>query len=315
MSTQDKLEELKTLAEALKSEVASGKDLPKDDAKDKDAESDEGKTENDIELDDAEKMDKTKSKEVKTESQERIPMDLGTLFEGQELSEEFKATATDLFESAVATRVGEHLTKLEEEYNTRLSEETAELKESLAEKVDGYLGYMVEQWMEKNELAINRGIKTDILESFVSGLKGVFESHYIDVPDEKFDLVEASQTRIEELESRLDEEVEKSVHLSQTLKEIHKQVMIDEAVEDMVATDAEKFRSLAEELNYSEDNFDKKLAVIKESYFSAPAREKSKPLVEEFMTDEPVLEMNEETKVVDSTMARYLNAIERSSTY
>jgi hypothetical protein len=244
-------------------------------------------------------------------------VDLGNLFEGQELSEEFKTTAIEIFESAVKMRVEQELedkiASLQEEFNEYSLKESTELKESLVEKIDGYLGYMVEQWMEKNELAITRGIKTEILESFVSGLKGVFESHYIDVPDEKYDLVEAAQTESAELEKRLDEQVAKNVELVQSLKGIARQIAIDEACADLVATDAEKFKQLAEELTYNESTFEAKLNTIKESYFSTKKSIKQKELTEEFMTDMPVDELNEDVKKIDPDMARYLTAFTRTA--
>ena len=259
---------------------------------------------------------KVADSKIKTESEE-THMDLGNLFEGQELSEEFKANATELFEAAVALRVEQEVAaltaELQEGFEQKALEESTELKESLVDKVDGYLDYMVEQWMEKNELAINRGIKTEILESFVSGMKEVFESHYIDVPDEKYDLVEAAQTEVQDLEARLDEAVAKTVELTGTLKEISRQIMIDEAVEGLVETDAEKFRALAEELTYSDEGFDRKLAMIKESYFSKSTKPSVVPLVEEFMTDTPVAELNEVAPKIDPVMAQYLTAIERST--
>jgi len=262
-----------------------------------------------------------KAKDVK--ESEELKVDLGKLFEGQDLSEEFKTTAAELFEAAVSMRVEQELEvkvaallatneELQEGFKAAALEESVALKESLVDKVDGYLDFMVEQWMEKNELAINRGIKTEILESFVSGMKTVFESHYIDVPDEKYDLVEAAQAEVAELEARLDEEVAKTVELVSTLKEINRQIMIDEAVEGLVETDAEKFRALAEELSYVEEGFDKKLAVIKESYFSASAKPEVTTLVEVFMTDGPVETLEESTKI-SPDMARYLTAIERST--
>jgi hypothetical protein len=333
-TVEDKLAQLAELAENLKEQEALALEEAKKCDTEDEQEGSEGKSE--IETDDKEDSDEKpdfidadkdgdkeedmvkalKDKKQVKESEE-THMDLGNLFEGQELSEEFKANATELFEAAVALRVEQEVAaltaELQEGFEQKALEESTELKESLVDKVDGYLDYMVEQWMEKNELAINRGIKTEILESFVSGMKEVFESHYIDVPDEKYDLVEAAQTEVQELEARLDEAVAKTVELTGTLKEISRQIMIDEAVEGLVETDAEKFRALAEELTYSDEGFDRKLAMIKESYFSKSTKPSAVPLVEEFMTDTPVTELNEVAPKIDPVMAQYLTAIERST--
>jgi hypothetical protein len=251
-----------------------------------------------------------------TKESEDLKIDLGNLFEGEELSEEFKAKATAVFESAVALRVKQELAELQEGFEQQIVTESVELKESLVDKVDGYLDYMVEQWMEKNELAINRGIKTEILESFVTGMKGLFESHYIDVPDEKYDLVEAKQEEVQTLEQRLDEQTEVIISLQQQIKEINRQIQIDEACRDMADTDAERFRQLAEELTFTDsDEFQGKLSAIVESYFQAtPVKSaKAKVLAEEFMTDEPVETLNESSEAaIDPTMAKYLRAIEKS---
>jgi hypothetical protein len=334
-TVEDKLIELAQLAEELKSqenatleEGAPAKEdraaekeedaaIPKAAASkseivpDKEEDEDKDSEKNQAEIKKAEGAIAKTVKESETEK-----LDIGALFEGQELSEEFKSTAKELFEAVIKQRVESEVAEksavLDEEFEQRVALATADLKESLVDKVDGYLDFMVEQWMSKNELAINRGIKTEILESFVSGMKEVFESHYIDVPDEKYDLVEAAQTEVQALEARLDEEVAKSVELTRTLKEINRQIMIDEASEGMVETDAEKFRQLAEELTYVEEGFDKKLALIKESYFSNSSKVESKVVVEEFMTDLPVEVIVEETNKVDATMAKYLTAIERT---
>jgi hypothetical protein len=308
---EDKLEELsfKTLHSYAKK---SQRDIDKRGDEDDDGEFDDKKYAKNMKREQG-----INTAERKLAESEETKMDLGALFEGEEFTEEFKTTATEIFEATVKLRVEAEVAaltaELQESFEQKTLEESTELKESLVDKVDGYLDYMVEQWMNKNELAINRGIKTEILESFVSGMKDVFESHYIDVPDEKFDLVEAAQSEVAELEARLDEAVARNVELTGTLKEVNRQIMIDEAVEGMVETDSEKFRQLAEELTYSDEGFDRKLATIKESYFSKSAKPSSKQLVEEFMTDEPVAETLEEAVKIDPVMAQYLTAIERST--
>ena len=173
---------------------------------------------------------------------------------------------------------------------------------------------MVEQWMTKNELAINRGIKTEILESFVSGMKGLFESHYIDVPDEKYDLVEAKQEEVQTLEQRLDEQTAQIICLKQDIKDMDRKAHIDEACQALSDTDAERFRQLAEELSYSDSKeFRGKLNAVVESYFSANSSKSAKKvLAEEFMTDAPVEMLEESSASIDPLMAKYLKAIEKS---
>jgi hypothetical protein len=240
-------------------------------------------------------------------------VDLGDLFQGEELSEEFKQKATTVFEAAVAVRVKQELASLEEGFAQKTLDESTVLKESLVDKVDGYLGFMVEQWMQKNELALNRGIKTEILESFVTGMKGLFESHYIDVPDEKYDLVEATQAEVQALEQRLDEQTEKIVDMQQCIKDMTRSIQIDEACKDLADTDAEKFRQLAEELTFgSVEEYKGKLNSILESYFSYSGKTEGKVLQEEFMTDAPVEVLSEQAPVVDPTMAAYLRALEKT---
>jgi hypothetical protein len=325
MSVEDKLKELQALAEELNAkdaveviEEAKEEDEPKDSNSSSEIETDDSEdVDTEEEKENAKAAPKSNGdKEVKTES---TKIDLGALFDGEELSEEFKVKATAVFEAAVATRVKQEVDEatasLEASFAQKALTESTELKESLVDKVDGYLDFMVEQWMKDNELAINRGIKTEILESFVTGMKSVFESHYIDVPDEKYDLVEAAQQEAQKLEERLDEEVAKNVELNRTLKEMNRQTQIGEACEGMAATDKERFRQLAEELTYSEEEFGSKLQAIKESYFKAPVEEETKIIKEEFMTDTPVEVIQEETKAIDPSVAKYLTAIERSGKY
>ena len=319
MSIEQKLQELQALAEQLEEAKCMKKESEAEDEKEDEPEGEDGESdiENDDEAEGAESEEDEGKKPVpekaKVKSVKESKVDLGDLFAGQELSEEFKAKAAAVFEAAVSVRVQQEVAELQESFAQKQLNEAAELKESLVDKVDGYLDYMVEQWMEKNELAINRGVKTEILESFVSGMKSLFETHYIDVPDEKYDLVEQSQAEVQELEARLDEQAEQLVGMRQQIREMTRQRQIDEACVDLADTDAERFRQLAEELAFGGENeFRGKLQSILETYFqAAPAA--APVLKEEFMTDEPVQQIVEEVKpAVDPTMAAYLRAIEKS---
>lgn len=246
-------------------------------------------------------------KVVKTES-----IDLGALFTGTDLSEEFKAKAVTIFEAAVATRVNQEVEAMEDQLAQRALEESEELKEGLVEKVDGYLDYMIEQWMKNNEIALDRGVKAEIFESFVTKMRDVFVEHNINLPDEEFDLVESLQENTEALEQMLDEQVKQNIELTKTLKEIAKQVKIDEASEGMTDIDAEKFTLLAEELSYEDDeSFAKKLETIRENYVNVKVVKEEKQLTEDVTrnSNTPVQESVDTKPQVTADMSRYLRAL------
>ena len=185
-----------------------------------------------------------------------------------DLSEEFKQKAATIFETAIKAKVKEESQRLQGEYETKLKEDTETHKAELVEKVDSYLNYVVEEWMQENKIAIERGIKGEIAEDFIGGLKKLFEDHYIDVPDEKYNVLEDQASKIEDLEKKLNEEIEKNVELNKSNGEL-KRVEIAKAVsEDLTDVEKEKFNKLAEEVEYSnEEDFTAKVKTIKESYF------------------------------------------------
>ena len=233
-----------------------------------------------------------------------VSEDVAALTNGEELSEEFKTKAAVIFEAAVVNRVKQEVAKLEEEFDAQLVEQVEVIKEGLIEKVDGYLNYVVEQWMTDNELALESGMKSEILESFVSSLKGVFEQHYIEVPEEKYDVLGDLQEQVEATEAKLNEQLEANVGLSKEINEMKRVSAITEFAVGMVDTDAEKFKGLAEELAFeSTETFKEKLQTIKENYFG----KKQNAVVESVVSNEPV-SLNEE-KVVTGAMSHYLRAI------
>jgi len=194
--------------------------------------------------------------------------DVKALIGDENLTEEFKAKAATIFESAVKVRIAEAKEKMEADYAEKLKEETESSKAELVEKVDSYLNYVVEEWMKQNEIAIERGIKGEIAEDFISGLKKLFEDHYINVPDEKYDVLEDQASQIEELNKKLNEQIEKNVELSKTNGHLTKKDILDEVSSSLTDTQKEKFSKLAEEVEYSNaDEFKKKVSTIKESYF------------------------------------------------
>ena len=212
-----------------------------------------------------------KKKDMKEESEEDtidVSADVDALTKDEDLSEDFKAKATTIFEAALKSKVSEMKKKMNASYEEKLKEEVEAQKAELTEKVDSYLNYVVEEWMKENSIAIERGIKGEIAEDFISGLKKLFEDHYIDVPDEKYNVLEDQASKIEELEKKLNEQVEKNVELNKANGEMKRQDIIDEMSADLADTAKEKFNKLAEEVEYSnEKDFTTKVATIKESYF------------------------------------------------
>ena len=236
----------------------------------------------------AEEVEAEAEEVVEEEITVDVSEDVAALINGEELSEEFKTKAATIFEAAVISRVKVESKKIEESYAAKLEEAKQEIQEGLVEKVDGYLGLMVEQWMEQNELALESGMKSEVLESFVNGLKNVFEEHYIDIPEDKFDLVGDMESKIEDLEGKLNESVESSVELRKELAAIKRAAAVEESVKGLTDTEAEKFKGLAEELSYEDvDSFTTKLQTIRENYFG---NGKATTEVNSVVTDEPIVE-------------------------
>ena len=242
-----------------------------------------------------------------------VKEDVAALVDGEDLSEEFKEKAATIFEAAVMSRVKDEVTKLEEAYDDKLNEEMETFKEGLTEKIDGYLDYVVEQWLEQNEIALESGMKSEILENFVGGLKGLFEEHYIDIPEEKFDVVGSLEEQIEELSNKLDEQMASNVELRVQVNEHKVEKMLEQYSEGLAETDKEKFFNLVEELEFEGvETFEKKVKTIRESYFTTKTGE---PLNESVVSDEPVM-LDEEVKtskqsVNDPIMQQYLSTLDR----
>ena len=185
-----------------------------------------------------------------------------------DLSEEFKDKAATIFEAAVKTRIQEQTKILEAQYEEKLSAETETVKEAMVEKVDSYLNYVVEEWMKENELAVERGIRTEIAEDFITGLKDLFKEHYIDVPEEKYNVLDDLTNQNKKLEDKLNEQIAKNVDLSKEVSSSAKAKAINEVASDLADTEKEKFEKMAENVEYdSADKFREKLETIKESYF------------------------------------------------
>ena len=225
-----------------------------------------------------------------------------------DLSEEFKEKAATIFETAVKTRIQEQVKVLEAQYEKKLSEETETIKEAMTEKVDSYLNYVVEEWMKENELAVERGIRTEIAEDFITGLKSLFKEHYIDVPEEKYNVLDDLTNQTKDLEAKLNEQIEKNVNLTKEVSELNKREAIAEVSEDLTDTETEKFISMAENVEFdSAEKFKEKLETIKESYFpktkSEVAEENS---VDSVAANEPAVEASSDA------MAAYTAAISKN---
>ena len=240
-----------------------------------------------------------------------VSADVDALMNGESLSEEFRTKAATIFESAVVVRVKEEVARLEEEFESKLAEQVDAITEGLVEKIDGYLDYVVEQWIEQNEIALESGLKHDIMESFITGMKGLFQEHYIDVPEEKYDVIGEMESKIDVLETKLNEQVERNVELKKSLSESVRKEIVSMVSEGLTATETEKFVALVEELSYEdESSFRTKVQTIRENYFTGKT---TSTLVESVVTDSPVEEINEGVKhsFVDPTVAAYANAMKK----
>ena len=258
--------------------------------------------------DDEDEESKAKSEAVETRLKTiDVSEHVEALMTGEgDLSEEFKRKAATVFEAAVKSKVRSEIERMEEEYKTELEENITTTKEELTEKVDTYLNYVVEEWMKENELAIERGLKGEIAEDFISGLKQLFEDHYVDVPDEKYDVLEAQSDKISELEDKLNEAIETTVQLKKNNSSLVKEQVVSEVSSDLADTEIEKFKSLIEDVDYAdEESYREKLGTLKENYFP-----KNAPLVTETIDD---VDTGTAQDVSSSdSMAAYMTAIGRT---
>src|SRR5210317_506422 len=219
--------------------------------------------------------EKEDEKEVKKEMSAKdkvkdmdMKEDVAALTDGEELSEEFKQKASTIFEAAVKAKLVEEIENLESEYETKVDEKVSEVKEEIVDKVDAYLNYVVEEWMKENELAIEKGLRNEITEDFIGGLKSLFESHYINVPQEKYDVIENQAAEIEKLKEEVNKTIEKNVELNSKLAESTREEVINDVSSDLVATEVEKLKGLAESIEYKDaDSFRKSVETLKNSYF------------------------------------------------
>jgi hypothetical protein len=231
--------------------------------------------------------------------------DVDTLFAGEDLSEEFKNSAKAIFEAAILAKVAEQRTALDEEYATKLQEETAKINENLVAKVDEYLEYVVGEWMEENKLAVEKGIRAEIAEDFMLGLKNLFTEHYIDIPEEKVDVLEELSGKVETLEKELDKVVTENANLNGQIGGFKKEQIVSEVSEGLSEVQIAKLKSLAEGIEFvSEQDYKEKLELTKKKYF------------EEDTQDTSASSVSDETSSLDESyspvMSRYVQGISRT---
>ena len=199
-----------------------------------------------------------------------IEEDVNALLGGEELSEEFKNKAKTIFEAAINSKVAEIKEGLEAQYQEKLAEEIEAAKESLAERVDSYLEYVADEWFEENALAVEAGLKTEMTESFLEGMKGLFEEHYVTIPEDKYDVLESMVEKLDDMETKLNEQIEKNISLNSRLSESVADGILDQVSEGLAQTQKEKLASLSESVEFeSEDQYREKLETLKESYFTS----------------------------------------------
>ena len=223
------------------------------------------------------------------------------------LSEEFKEKTTVIFEAAMKAKLAEEIEELEENYANELAEEIAATKSDLVEKVDSYLNYVVEQWMEDNKLAVQTGLRTEIAETFMNKLKDVFIESYIEVPEDKVDLVDELAGQVEELEEALNARTEEALEQAKAIEDFTRAAIVAEAAKDLPDTQAEKLAGLVDSIDFEdEETFTKKVSVVKEAHFTAPA-------VESTIAEDTDVDAEADTEEVSATMATYLSAIRKQT--
>ena len=247
--------------------------------------------------------------EIVEEEEIDIEADVKALLEGEELSEEFQNKAKTIFEAAIKSKLADVRESVKAEYEEQLVEEVASIKSELEERVDSYLEYVADEWMTDNQIAVESGLKSEMTDSFLTGMKSLFEEHYVSVPEDKYDVIESMVDKLDEMEGKLNEQIEKNVALNRRLAESSADVVFGEVTEGLAATQKEKLATLVENVEFeSETDYREKLVTLKESYFPSNAgaqRDKSENLSEE--TSTPTYQD------ISSSMDKYLQTLNRVS--
>jgi hypothetical protein len=250
------------------------------------------------------KEEDEEDEEEEMEEEFDIEEDVNALLEGEELSEEFQEKARTIFEAALRSKVADIQEALQEQYATALAEEVEEIKTELAERVDAYLEYVAGEWMEENALAIEKGLKTEMTESFLEGMKGLFEEHYVTIPEDKYDVLESMVDKLDEMETKLNEQIEKNVSLNKRLAESVADGIFEQVSEGLAATQKDKLASLAESVEFeSEEEYREKLETLRESYF--PSRGVSPKARTESLSEG----VDSAPELVSGSMATYLKTL------
>ena len=238
-----------------------------------------------------------------------VEEDLTALLEGEELSEEFQNKARTIFEAAIKTKISEVKSELQEQYEKTIVEEVASVKAELAERVDAYLEYVSDEWMSENKLAVEAGLKTEMTDSFLTGMKSLFEDHYVTIPEEKYDVLNSMVEKLDEMEGKLNEQINKNVALNKRLAESTSDVILADVSEGLAVTQKDKLASLAESVEFDgEDNYREKLVTLRNSYF--PANPGAPKKQTENLSEGA--ETGHQQPAVTGSMESYLNAIRRS---
>ena len=251
------------------------------------------------------------SKASAKQDKQKVKEYVSAMFAGEDLSEDFQSKATTIFEAAVNEQVSAIEEDLRNQYEEILEDNIKEVNEEMASKLDDYLNYVVEEWMKENELAVDTGIRTEVSESFMDGLKGLFEDHYIDVPEQRYDILESSLEKIVEIQTELNDQIEKNIELKKEMLESNCENTFNDVCEDLVDTEIERLRSLAEGVEFeTEEQYREKLNVIKESYF-----DKTNPTSSNFDTEMLTEETENNSENAEGAMGAYVNSLSKHSKY
>ena len=306
-------------AEAVSNEIEDGQEVvAEDEATTDEVVAEEETTEEEVVSEEEATTDEVVAEEETTEEEVieeeetyDVDADVKALLEGEELSEEFQDKAKTIFETAIKTKVAEIKEELNESYANALVEELETIKGGLVERVDSYLEYVADEWIQENALQVEAGLKTEMTESFLEGMKGLFEEHYVSIPEEKYDVLNSMVDKLDEMENKLNEQIERNVSLNRRLAEFTADVIFADVAEGLADTQKDKLASLAENVEFeSETDYREKLATLRKSYFPENAgvqRDESENLSEETQSTQY------QTTPVSNTMERYLQTLNRVS--
>ena len=320
-SNKLKIPELASVKDVVNAKAAKGDPMPKSVmagnelegevvAEDEAPATDEVVAEEETTTDEVVAEEETTEEEVVAEEEDYkvdVEQDVQALFEGEELSEEFQSKARTIFEAAIKEKVSEIKENLQTAYEQALVEEVASVRDELTERVDAYLEYVADEWIQENQLQVESGLKTEMTESFLEGMKSLFEEHYVSVPEDKYDVLESMVDKLDEMESKLNEQIERNVALNQRLAESNSDVILADVSEGLALSQKEKLASLASNVEFeSETDYREKLVKLKESYFpsktSAPSAH-SETISEGTQVDSP--------RQVSSAMEAYMQTLGR----